>query len=131
MTKKANIQNLKPFKKGDPRINRTGANRKLVSHINHELKKQGYDAVTSRDIIGASLTLMNLPLSKIVDIARKDNDDYPLYYKLAAKELTGSRGMEMMEKILDRALGKAQQKVDVTSKGKPIINLIRGGSDAK
>lgn len=127
----ANDENLILFKKGQTG-NKNGRPRKLVSHINKELSDLGYEVCRMNDIKDAYLTLINLPLSEVSKIAAKDTDDYPILYKLVAKELTGKRGMEMLDRLLDRAIGKAQTKVDVTSDGNEIkqtptiINLGSG-----
>ncbi len=118
------VRNTKGFDKNPQNINRAGRPKKLVSHLNAELKKEGYEPVSSSQIVDAYTTLLNLPLSKIKEIAAISNDDYPTIYKLVAKELMGKRGAEMLEKLLDRAYGKSVQRNDVTSDGKEIsINL--------
>lgn len=114
----------KGFDKNPQNINKNGRPPKLVSHLNAELKKEGYEPVSNAQIVDAYTTLLNLPLSKIKEIAAIANDDYPTIYKLVAKELMGKRGAEMLEKLLDRAYGKSVQRNDVTSDGKEIsINL--------
>ena len=118
------VRNTKGVDKNPQNINRAGRPKKLVSHLNAELKKEGYEPVSSSQIVDAYTTLLNLPLSKIKEIAAISNDDYPTIYKLVAKELMGKRGAEMLEKLLDRAYGKSVQRNDVTSDGKEIsINL--------
>jgi len=110
----------KGFDKRPENINKKGRPRKLISHINTELKNDGYTAATTDEIREAYLTLLNLPISKLKEIQKVDNDDYPMLYKLVAKEMLGKRGMEMLDKLLDRAIGKAQQYIDHTSKGDKI-----------
>jgi len=113
----------KGFDKRPENINKKGRPRKLISHINTELKNDGYTAATTDEIREAYLTLLNLPISKLKEIQKVDNDDYPMLYKLVAKEMLGKRGMEMLDKLLDRAIGKAQQYIDHTSKGEQIKNV--------
>ena len=108
------------FKKGQSG-NPAGLKPKLVSHITSELNEQGYKAVSKNSIMEAYLTLVQLPYDEIKLIASpKDKTTYPFLYKLVAKELIGKRGSDMLEKLLDRALGKATQRTDVTTKGKEI-----------
>lgn len=117
------------FENNPQNINRNGRPPKLVSHINKELLGSGFEPCKVNDIKDAYLTLLNLPLSTIAEIASKEtNTDYPMLYKLVAKELTGKRGMDMLEKLLDRAIGKAQQYVDHTTKGEKIITPITVGT---
>tara|TARA_R110000744_G_C19331192_1_gene558573 strand:- start:108 stop:536 length:429 start_codon:yes stop_codon:yes gene_type:complete len=110
-------ENLTPFKKGQTG-NPKGRPPKLVSHITAELNAEGYTAVSKSNIMDAYLTLIQLPYEEIKAIAStKDKLKHPFLYKLVAKELTGKRGSDMLEKLLDRALGKATQNTDITSKG--------------
>lgn len=105
------------FDKNPQNINRTGANRKLISTINKELLEEGFELANKQDIVDCYLTLINLPFSKIKEISDIKNDDYPMLYKLVSKEMLGKRGMDMLEKLLDRAIHKPQQSIDHTSKG--------------
>lgn len=108
------------FKKGQSG-NPKGRPKKLVSHITEMLKKEGYDSVTANHIKDAYLTLINLPIKEVQDIASSSaKQDYPLLYKLVAKELLGKRGAEMLEKLLDRSIGKSSSSVDITSNGNTI-----------
>lgn len=110
----------KGFDKRPENINKKGRPRKLISHINTELKADGYTPASVDEIKEAYLTLLNLPISKLKEFQNVNNDGYPMLYKLVAKEMLGKRGMEMLEKVLDRAIGKAQQSIDHTSKGESI-----------
>jgi hypothetical protein len=121
----------KGFDKRPENINRKGRPRKLISFVNTNLKKEGYKTASLDEVKEAYLTIINLPLSKIMDIARKENDEYPLLYKLIAKELTGKRGAEMLEKVLDRALGKAIQSIDHTTQGKSISLIFESANGSK
>ena len=102
----------KGFEKHPERINRKGRPKKLVSHINSQLKEEGFKEVSKDDVKTAYLTIINLPISKIKKIADPKNDDYPFLYKLVAKELGGKRGADMLENLLDRSLGKSTQVVE-------------------
>ena len=99
-------RNTKGFDKNPENINRSGRPRKLISHINTELKADGYCPASLDEIKEAYLTLIQVPMSEIKEIADPKKDNHPILYKLVAKELLGKRGMEMMERLLDRALGK-------------------------
>ena len=112
----------KGFDKHPENINRKGQPRKLVSEINKQLKDEGYEIVTKVHILDAYQTVINLPLSKVADIAGKENDDYPILYKLVAKELLGKRGGEYLEKLLDRVIGRPTQTVESTGEFKITIS---------
>ena len=117
-----NPENIKPheFKKGQSG-NPNGRPPQLVSHITEELKALGYTAVSKDNVVQAYLTVIQLPYEEIQSIASvKTKTKYPFLYKLIAKELIGKKGSEMLEKILDRALGKPTQNNDITTKGKSL-----------
>lgn len=102
------------FKKGESG-NTKGRPPKLVSHITAQLKKEGYDPVTKAAVLDAFQTIVQLPTDQVKEIADPNKKkDYPLLYKLVAQELGGVRGAEMLEKLLDRALGKAAQETKIS-----------------
>ena len=112
---KKSLENLKgnTFRDKPERINRRGRPRKLVSVVTDELKKQGYSAVAQSEIKEAYLTLLNLPMSKVKAIADPSKDNHPILYKLVAKELIGRRGQEMLERLLDRSIGRPDQNINI------------------
>ncbi len=121
--------NTQGFAKNPKNIRRTGRPKKLVNHINEELKIEGYDPVTPDHIKQAYLTICNLPYHRIKEMANNKKEDIPILYQLVAREMIGKRGMELLDKLLDRAVGKPTQPLDHTSKGPISINI--SGEDAK
>lgn len=113
-------EDLIPFKKGQSG-NPKGRPKKLVSHINAELANEGYTPVQNANITAAYLTIIQLPIDEIKEIANPNKKkDFPFLYKLVAKELIGKRGSEMLERLLDRSFGKSTQRTDITTKGKEV-----------
>jgi len=130
MTKNfGNKGNTKGFREHPENINREGRPRKLVNHINEELKAEGYDPVKPDQVKDAYLTIVNLPFSRIKQMATTKSDNFPALYKIVAREMIGKRGLEMLDRLLDRAIGKATQPLDHTNKGS--INLNISPDDAK
>lgn len=115
------------FEKGDVG-NPYGRPPKLVTHVNKQLRERGIDPVTKTQVQDCYMLLMNLTMMEIQHIAEPDSD-YPFLYKLVAKELIGKRGAEMLERMLDRGIGKPTQHLDHTTNDKPIteINYIVHG----
>jgi len=116
-------KNIKPedntngFQENPQNINKKGRPKKLISDINNQLKGEGYKAAAKAEITEAYLLLLNLPFDEVVTIAKQDERaDYPLLYKLVAKEIIGKRGMEMLEKLLDRGIGKPDLNVEHSGK---------------
>lgn len=105
------IRNLRgPRWKPGETGNKTGRKKRLVADVNASLENEGYPAVTRQQIVSAYMQIIQLPITRIQDMANK-NSNYPFMYKLIAKELLGKRGGEIMERMLDRAIGKPTQEI--------------------
>jgi len=91
-------KDAKPFKKGDPRINRKGAPK--LPDLNNALA----DVLAGEN---ESVDKLNKVIEKLYDMAVKGN-------------------LKAMEMLLDRGYGKPRQSIDHTSDNKPmpIINII-------
>ena len=109
------------FKKGQSR-NPAGVPPKSITQINRELIKRGYKVPSKRDILDAGLLLLSMPTEEIDLIAKGKGDKklYPSYYPVVAQRILSEDGSDFIEKILDRALGKATQNTDITTKGDKI-----------
>lgn len=105
-------ENLKRVPKGGPSPNPAGRPKKLVSHLNAELLKEGYRPVTPVEVTDAMQALLNLPISRLQQLAKPEGDE-PFLFKLLAKELLGKRGAEALERMLDRAHGKPKQAMEL------------------
>ena len=107
-----NLEKRKPFKKGDPRINREGRPPKLLTQLNSELKEKGYEPVTESQVIEAYLTLLNMDREAIKSYVK--SGDVPAIFEIAAKGIGGRQGLQAVEKLLERAIGKPKEKHDHT-----------------
>jgi len=112
MPKPENIipHKFKPGKTGNP----NGRPKGLIASVNQQLEKEGFVPATKVEISAASMTIVSLPIAKIKEIASGQGNEYPFFYRLVAKELLGKRGMEMLDKVLDRGIGKATQTLEHT-----------------
>ena len=105
-----NPQNLKPFVKGDPRINRKGrpksfdALRTLAQDIAHEKAKAGGNTVV---IDGHSVTVAEAIL----------------------RQWAQSKNPALQQKFIEVAFGKVPQAVDITTKGEKITGFVKVSPD--
>ena len=107
------------FKKGQSG-NLKGRPKKLVSSTIETLKAEGYEEVTSNHIKQAYQMLIGLDRDKIMEIG-KDNEQSMLM-RVVSRAILDNKGFEIIEKMLDRAHGKATNKTEVTgAEGTPLI----------
>ena len=105
----------KGFDKRPENINRTGANRRLISTVNDELEAKGVTAATKGQITDCYLKLINLTMPDLQKIAN-DNAE-PALVRIVAKAILSGKGFEVIEKMLDRTIQKAVQPVEVQGGG--------------
>ena len=105
---------------------KNGRKPKVFSQIAKEFKDKGIEKATPEAVREAYEYLLALPLSDILEISGnpKIENDMPSLMRLAAKEMTGKRGIEILKEMLDRAHGRAKQSVDHTTKGEAISNPL-------
>jgi hypothetical protein len=112
------------FKKGQSG-NPKGQPKKVLSRVNEQLKEEGYSAASANNIVEAYSILINLDEERIKSII--NDTTYPMLMRIVAKEMLSKNGAEMIEKILDRAHGKATQKQEnrqVDGEGKDVKPTI-------
>ena len=98
------------FDKNPQNINRKGRPRLLTSII-ADLKKEGYERVDATQVQEAYEILLQLPQGKIVEYL--NSFETPMFMRVVAKAMLSSKGVDMIEKMIDRAHGKAIVKADV------------------
>ena len=101
------------FKKGN--TFGKGRPKKLVSTVIEDLKAEGYEEVTADHIKQAYQLLIGLDKDKIVEIG-KDNEQSMLM-RIVSRAILDNKGFEIIEKMLDRAHGKATNRNEVTGAG--------------
>lgn len=113
--------NLKPFKKGQSG-NPKGRAPKLLTELLKELQAEGYERVTSGQVIDAYETLFGLPVEKLREVAK--NDNLPMISRIVAKAMLSTRGFEILERMLDRAQGRPKQSIDADVTGTINVALV-------
>lgn len=111
MGRKDIYKDAKGFDKNPQNINRTGLNRKLISSVNVNLENLGYKEATKNDILSCYLRLIQLPIPELESMVR-DNSQ-PALVRIVGKEILSGKGFDVIEKILDRGIGKPTQNVEM------------------
>lgn len=109
-----NRENIKPhqWKKGQSG-NPKGRPRLLVSSVIEQMKKKGVESVSQSDVKETFLMLINLELSEIKELVKDERQ--PAIVRIVGKEMLSGKGFNIIERMLDRALGKPDSKIDLTS----------------
>jgi len=111
-------KDAKGFDKNPDNINRDGRPRKLVSDVIKELDSQGVKPVTKQEIQDVYLRLINIEMS---DLQTKVNDSkQPALVRIVGKAILSGKGYEVVERMLDRSIGKPDSKTDITTNGKDL-----------
>lgn len=111
MGRKDIYKDAKGFDKNPQNINRTGLNRKLISSVNVNLENLGYKEATKNDIISCYLRLIQLTIPELESMVR-DNSQ-PALVRIVGREILSEKGFDVIEKILDRGIGKPTQNVEM------------------
>lgn len=110
--------NTNGFSKNKQNINRKGRPRKLVSTIIDELRTKGIEGVKAAQVIDAYEAMFNLTRKELTEKA--SDEEAPIFIRIVAREMLSGKGPEMLERMMDRAHGKAKQVMDHTTNGKDL-----------
>lgn len=117
------------FAQNPQNINRKGRPRKLVSHVLKDMKEKGIKPVSHDEIKDIYLSLVNNTESEMDEIL--NDKDQPMLTKIVIKAIKKGKGIDVIEKMFDRAVGKAEQKTETRhSAGEWLesftINIVNG-----
>ena len=109
-----NRENIKPhqWEKGQSG-NPNGRPRLLVSSVIEQMKNKGIESVSQSDVKETFLMLINLELLEIKELVKDERQ--PAIVRIVGKEMLSGKGFNIIERMLDRALGKPDSKLDMTS----------------
>jgi hypothetical protein len=113
--------NPKPFKKGQSG-NPNGRPRKLISDTIKNMEKKGIKETTVQEIKSVYLRLINHSKDELQEVI--DDTNQPALNGIVAQNILSGKGFEVIDKMLDRAIGKATQSMDVTTGGDKINNSL-------
>ena len=107
--------NVNGFQKNPQNINRNGRPRKMIADVIAELEKQGIKAATKPDIQDIYMRLINIEIPELEQIVK--DTAQPVLVRIVGKNILSGKGFDIIEKMLDRSIGKAEQKTDITTGG--------------
>nr|DAP13615.1 MAG TPA: hypothetical protein [Caudoviricetes sp.] len=113
----ANLEKGK-FKKGEV-TNPKGrpSKPKTMTAFIAEMKEKGYEVPTSQTIAESFLYIATLPEDELKAVLA--DKTRPMMQRIVAKGILDKKGMDILERVVDRAYGKIQ-RIDLTSKGEQI-----------
>lgn len=100
----------KGFQSNPQNINRKGQPRKGIAQVNAMLLEEWYKPATKADIEANYLAMVSLGNDRLVELSFDSNQPYIV--NLIAKNLLSDGWFDILEKMLDRSIGKAKQTVD-------------------
>jgi hypothetical protein len=99
--------------------NPNGRPRKLVSDVIKELENQGVKPVTKQEIQDVYMRLINLEMPDLE--AKVKDGKQPALVRIVGKAILSGKGYEVVERMLDRSIGKPDSKIEHT--GDMAINI--------
>ena len=118
--KKVTVRNGGTFnvaEKGET-ANPNGRPRKTINSVNKELEEQGIKPATANEIKDIYLRLINMEMAELKKLV--EDLKQPALIRIVGKKILSDKGFDIIDKMLDRAIGRAQQAVDVTTNGKEL-----------
>lgn len=82
-----------------------------------EMKEKGYEVPTSQTIAESFLYIATLPEDELKAVLA--DKSRPMMQRIVAKGILDKKGIDILERVVDRAYGKIQ-RIDLTSKGEQI-----------
>lgn len=112
-------------KSGNPNGRPKSFLRKFKDAYEERYKEFGEPPPTKKEIIETLAIIINSTYKDLQDIAN-DEENAPVYMKIAAEALLSDKAVYMLESILDRVCGKpAQQQVEVSLLDQTLQNVKR------
>ena len=91
-------------------MNPNGRPRKTISAVNVELEASGVTEATKQDITSCYLRLIQLSIPELE--AKIKDSQQPALVRIVWKAILSGKGFDVIEKVLDRGIGKPDQKLE-------------------
>ena len=105
-------ENLIPIKKGE-RLNPNGRPRKLITDVIKQLEELGIKPATKPDIQDIYMRLINVDIPELEKIVKDTTQ--PALVRIVGKNVLSGKGFDIIEKMLDRSIGKAMNSIDLNA----------------
>lgn len=96
------------FKSGNPG---GGRPRKTINSVNKELEEQGIKPTTANEIKDIYLRLVNMEMTELKALVEESKQ--PALIRIVGKKILSDKGFDIIEKMLDRSIGRATQQINV------------------
>lgn len=101
---------FKKWQSGNP----NGRPKKWIALVNQQLEKEGYSPASKADIETNYMSMLQLEEKKLKEVV--NDPKQPMLIRIIAKNMLSWKGFDIIEKMLDRGIGKAKQTTDVEVK---------------
>lgn len=109
--------NLKPMKKGDV-LNPNGRPRKTIKTFLDTAKKEGVVIPSASEVSELYVAIAAMTEEQLKKLL--SDKEQPMMLRIVAKGILDKKGLDVLEKVIDRAYGK-EQRLDITTNGKDIV----------
>ena len=103
----------KGFDKNPQNINRNGRPRKLITDVIAQLEELGIKPATKPDIQDIYMRLINVDIPELEKIVKDTTQ--PALVRIVGKNVLSGKGFDIIEKMLDRSIGKAMNSIDLNA----------------
>lgn len=115
--RKMNPNSLKNLEKGRFRkgvvTNPRGRAKQSIGSVVAELKELGYSMPTTADITAAYKLILTLDEEELK--ARIGDKNQPMLIRVVARNILSGKGFDIIERMLDRSIGRASQSINVNA----------------
>ena len=125
------LANLIPKKKGEC-SNPNGRPRKTITSVLAEFKEKGVKIPTSREVSEIFITIANMQEEELKAMLKDKKQ--PMMNRIIARNILDKKGLDVIERVIERAYGRTEQRIDITTNGKdlkpdPITIRFVGNND--